>query len=142
MAGRPKMMAEKVTVLEDEALALSMGVFLEMPKQYRERPGYDPICQAWNDALDATALATRATQKLGELLRKKAKIAEPGPWERCLAEDEQTYEPVPQDWNLLSACARKVRRRAQLQRDLNPAETERLLEAPRDGLISPTNGEL
>ena len=57
-------------------------------------------------------------------------------------EDELTYEPVPQEWNLLSACARVVRRRAQLQRDLNPAETERLLETPRDGLISPTNGEL
>ncbi len=129
MAGRPKKKAEAVTGLEDEALALSMGVFLEMPKKYRERPDYDPLCQAWNDALDATGLASTAMQKLGEMLRAKAKITEPGPYEKILAEDGETCEPVPADWKLLSACAERVRRRAQLQRDLNPAETERLLEA-------------
>lgn len=108
---------------------LSMGVFLEMPKQYRERPNYDPICQAWNDALDATALATTAMDKLGGLLRSKAKITEPGPCEKIFLEDGETYEPIPADWNLLSACAGSVRRRAQLAYDLDPAGCERLLEA-------------
>ena len=133
MAGRPRKKAEKVTGLEDEALGLSMGVFLEMPKKYLERPDYDPICQAWNDAMDATGIASTAMQKLGDMLRKKAKIDEPGPWEKILLEDGKTYKPVGANWNFLSACAGVVRSRAQLQCGQNPTETERPLEAPVGG---------
>ena len=129
MAGRPRKKAEAVTGLEDQALAVSMDVFAEIPKQYLERPNNDPLCQAWNDALDATGLASTAMQKLGEMLRKKAKITEPGPWERILAEDGETDKPVGANWNFLSACAGSVRCRAQRAHDLDPAGTERLLAA-------------
>ena len=129
MAGRPIKKSEAVTALEDKTLALSMNLFCEIPKQYLERPDYDPLCRTWNEAVDAVGIAEVAMRKLGEMLRKKAKITEPGTWERILAEDGETYEPVGANWNFLSACAGTVRSRAQLQRDLNPAETERLLEA-------------
>ena len=117
MAGRPRKKAEAVTALEGEALSLEMGMFSEMPEQYREKPNSDRLCTAWNDAMDAVALTSTAMEKLGNMLRKKAKITEPGPWEKCLAEDEETYEPVPQDWNLVSACVGVVRRRAQVDCD-------------------------
>ena len=129
MAGRPRKQAEAVTGLEGEAMNLSMGVFLEMPKQYRERPNYDPICQAWNDALDATALATTAMDKLGGLLRSKAKITEPGPYEEMLLEDDAPHKPISPEWKLLSACMEKVKQRAQLAYDLDPAGCQRLVEA-------------
>ena len=141
MPGRPQKKSEAVTALEDQALALSMNLFCEIPQQYLERPDSDPLCQAWNDAVDATGIASTAMEKLGHMLRKKAKITEPGPLERIQAEGGKPYKPLGVNWRFLSACIGVVRNRAQRQRDLNPAETERLLEAPRDGLISPTNGE-
>ena len=141
MPGRPQKKSEAVTALEDKALALAMNLFCEIPQQYLERPDSDPLCQAWNDAMDATGIAGVAMKKLGDMLRKKAKITEPGPGERIFLEDGEIYKPVGANWSFLSACVRVVRNRARRQRDLNPTETERPLEAPRDGLISPTNGE-
>ena len=129
MPGRPRKKAEAVAGLEDEALCLEMGVFSEMPRQYLERPDSDPLCQAWNAAMDGAGIACVAMQKLGDMLRKKAKITEPGPWERILAEDGKTHKPVPANWNLLSACSAAVRRRAQQACDRDPAEGDRQLEA-------------
>ena len=115
MAGRPRKKSEKVTALEEEALSLEMGLFSEMPEQYREKPNSDRLCTAWNDALDAVMLASTAMEKLGNMLRKKAKITEPGPYEKILADDD--HEPVSADWSLVSACVGIVRRRAQVDCD-------------------------
>ena len=133
MPGRPIKKAEAVAGLEDEALCLEMGVFSEMPRQYLDRPDSGPLCQAWNDAMDGVGIASVAMKKLGDMLRKKAKITEPGPWERILAEDGKTHKPVPANWNLLSACSAAVRRRAQLAYDLDPAEGDRLIKAQVGG---------
>ncbi len=105
MAGRPVKMAEKVTALEERAFCLSADVFCERPKQYRERPTDDPICVAWNDAADATMLATLATEKLGNLLREKAHITEPGPNEKMALDDGEVYVPPSKEWRLATACA-------------------------------------
>jgi len=116
---------------------LSMGVFLEMPKQYRERPTHDLLCHAWNDSLDATTLATMAMDKLGGLLRARAGITEPGPQEALRQEGDAPYKPISPEWNLMSACIEKVKCRAQLAYDLDPAEGDRLIEAHKKGeLIS------
>ena len=95
-----------MTGLEEQARSVEVGTFKEMPKQYRDRPDGSPLCQAWNDAVDAATLARLALQKLGDMLRRKANIAEPGP-----------YEPAPEGWNLASACVGIVRRRAQVDCD-------------------------
>ena len=117
MAGRPRKKAEAVTGLEGEALSLEMGMFSEMPEQYREKPNSDRLSTAWNDAMDAVALTSTAMEKLGNMLRKKAKITEPGPYEKILADGGDAHEPVPADWNLVSACVGVVRRRAQVDCD-------------------------
>ena len=108
MAGRPKMMEKKVTGIEAKAFCLSAEVFCEVPKQYLDRPTADPICVAWNDAVDATMLAMIATEKLGNLLRAKANITEPGPQEKIALDDGESYEPPPKDWSLwdfVESCA-------------------------------------
>ncbi len=115
MAGRPRKKAERVTVLEEESLALHMGMFSECPRQYRERPDDDELSRAWSDALDATGLADTAMQKLGGMLRKKAKITEPGPFEAINIADGDAYEPIPDDWSLVSACTGVAKRRAELE---------------------------
>jgi hypothetical protein len=93
-------------------------MFKEMPKQYLERPDGGPLCQAWNDAVDAATLTHLAMQKLGDMLRRKANIAEPGPYEELIVAEGKTYEPTPEGWNLASACVGIVRRRAQV--DIDP----------------------
>ena len=115
MAGRPRKKAEAVTGLESEALSVEMGMFSEMPKQYRERSDYEPLCEAWNDAMDAVVLASVAMQKLGEMRRKKAKITEPGPYEKIFLADGDAYEPVPADWSLAQSCFARVRERRMAQ---------------------------
>ncbi len=115
MAGRPRKKAERVTGLEEEAMCLHMGMFSEIPKQYREHPDDDELSRAWSDALDATGLADTAMQKLGGLLRKKAKITEPGPFEAINIADGDAYEPIPADWSLARACAGNAKRRAELE---------------------------
>ena len=73
---------------------------------------------AWNDAVDAATLAHLALQKLGDMLRKKAQIAEPGPCEQLITAKGEPSEPAPEGWNLASACVELVRRRAQV--DIDP----------------------
>ena len=90
-------------------------MFEEMPKQYLERPDYDPLCEAWTDAIDAVGLASVAMGKLGDMLRKKAKITEPGPWERILAEDGETYKPVGANWSFAKSCFAALRKRRKAQ---------------------------
>ncbi|MCZ6653484.1 MAG: hypothetical protein O7D91_10720 [Planctomycetota bacterium] len=144
MAGRPRKKAEAVTALEDEALSLEMGMFSEMPEQYLERPDTDRLCTTWNDAMDAVALASTAMEKLGNMLRKKAKISEPGPYEKILVDGGDAHEPVPADWSLVSACVGVVRRRAQVDCDPD-GRTDAGVYVPPEmntgGLISSTNGE-
>ena len=107
-----------MTGLEEQARSVEVGMFEEMPKQYRERPDGGPLGTAWNDAADAATLARLAMQKLGGLLRKKAQITEPGPCEQHITAKGAPSEPTPEGWNLASACVAIVRRRAQL--DIDP----------------------
>jgi len=108
-----------VTGLEEQARSVEVGMFEEMPKQYLERPNGGPLCVAWNDALDAAALARLAMQKLGDMLRKKAQINGPGPSDQLITAKGQPCEPTPDGWNLASACVELVRRRAQVDCDPN-----------------------
>ncbi|MCH8881019.1 MAG: hypothetical protein IID34_14215 [Planctomycetes bacterium] len=144
MAGRPRKKAEAVTALEEEALSLEMGLFSEMPKQYLERPDTDRLCTTWNDTMDAAMLFSTAIEKLGNMLRKKAKITEPGPYEKILVDGGDAHEPVPADWNLVSACVGVVRRRAQVDCDPDGRTGAGVYVPPEahvGGLISPANGE-
>ncbi len=72
---------------------------------------------AWNDAADAATLAHLSLQKLGDMLRKKAKITAPGPYEGILVAEGEPYDSTPEGWNLASACVEIVRRRAQVDCD-------------------------
>ena len=145
MAGRPRKKAEAVTALEDEALSLEMGMFSEMPEQYLERPDYDPLCEAWNDAMDGATLFSIAMQRLGNMLRKKAKITEPGPYEKILLEDGETYKPVGANWSLAKSCLAALRKRRKAQGRYPDGRTGAGVcvapEAHAGGLISSTNGE-
>ena len=107
-----------MTGLEAQVRSVEVGMFKEMPEQYRDRPDGGPLCMAWNDALDAATLAHLALQKLGAMLRNKAQIAEPGPCEQLITAKGEPSEPAPEGWNLASACVAIVRRRAQV--DIDP----------------------
>jgi len=88
MPGRPKMMALKVGKLEEQATALAAEMFMVQPAMYRgNRQSEDPLRRAWNAAVDATMLASIKLEELGDLLRKKAGITEPGPAAKTLADD-------------------------------------------------------
>ena len=76
MAGRPKMMAKRVTELEAQGLELSRRVFEFCPKKSMKG---DPICEAWDAVVGTTMNASIELQQLGDLLREKAGITEPGP---------------------------------------------------------------
>ncbi len=93
-------------------------MFKEMPKQYLERPDGGPLCVAWNDAVDAATLARLAMQKLVDMVRKKGKFTEPALPNNLITAKGEPYEPVPDGWNLASACVAIVRRRAQV--DIDP----------------------
>ncbi len=145
MAGRPRKKAEAVTALEDKAVALDMNLFCEIPEQYLERPDYDPLCEAWNDAIDAVGLASVAMRRLGDMLRKKAKITEPGPYEKILLEDGETYKPVGANWSLAKSCFAALRKRRKAQgRYPDGRAGDGVYVAPEahaGGLISSANGE-
>ncbi len=103
-------------------------MFSEIPKQYSDRPDGGPLCQAWNDALDAATLAHLALQKLGDMLRKKAQITEPGPCEQLVTAKGEPSEPTPEGWNLASACVAIVRQRAAV--DCDPDGRTRTISCP------------
>ena len=107
-----------MTGLEEQARSVEVGMFEEMPKQYLERPDGGPLCQAWNDAVDAATLVRLAMDKLGAMLRRKANITERGPCEQLITARGAPCDPTPEGWNLASACVAIVRRRAQL--DIDP----------------------
>ena len=134
-----------MTGLEEQARSVEVGMFEEMPKQYLERPDYDPLCEAWNDAIDAVGLASVAMGKLGDMLRKKAKISEPGPWEKILLEDGETYKPVGVNWSLAKSCFAALRKRRKAQGRYPDGRTGAGVyvapEAHAGGLISSANGE-
>ncbi len=92
-------------------------MFSGIPKQYRDRPDGGPLCQAWNDAVDAATLARLAMQKLGDMLRRKASITEPSPCSQLITAKGEPSEPAPEGWNLASACVAIVRRRAAVDCD-------------------------
>lgn len=80
MAGRPIKMAEKVAGFEVQAMELSAEVFLAVPESYRQRPDLrDRVGQAWHACMVATMQASIACERLGDMLRSKAGILEPGP---------------------------------------------------------------
>ena len=86
MAGRPRKMASKAAEFEGQAIQLSAEVFLTIPQQYRNKPNSkDPICQAWNLCMETTMSASVACEQLGDLLRAKAGITEPGPTKALLS---------------------------------------------------------
>lgn len=90
MAGRPRKMAEWAAQLEDRAICLSADVYATIPEQYRRTPDpEDPLCTAWRECKDYTILAMNACERLGNLLRERAGIKEPGPTERFFRGDEQ-----------------------------------------------------
>ncbi len=95
MAGRPLKMAEKAAEFEDAAICLSGEVFLAMPGQYRRDPmPDDPLCRAWNDCVRATMCAVNACERLGDLLRERAGITEPGPTKEFFADEPLCSAPV------------------------------------------------
>ncbi len=71
--------AEKITQLEAEALNVEFDRFAVMPKQYHDCPDGGPTCVAWLDAMDAATLCHTALQKLGDMLRREAKITRASP---------------------------------------------------------------
>jgi hypothetical protein len=90
-------MARKVGELESAAIQLFRGMFLTMPAQYRDKPDPDdPLGMAWNSARMSVALASVELERLGDLLRAKAGITEPGPSAQFLAAsltDDDSPEP-------------------------------------------------
>ena len=88
MPGRPRKMARKVAEFEEVAIYLSADVFYTIPLQYRRQPNpRDPLNRAWNHALKATGQASIELERLGDLLRAKAGISEPGPSALFVADD-------------------------------------------------------
>ena len=88
MPGRPRTMAKKISKIEEQVTAAAAELFVVEPRQYREsRQSEDPLGRAWNAAVDATMLASIKLEELGDLLRKKAGITEPGPAAKILADD-------------------------------------------------------
>ncbi len=119
--------------LEEQARSVEVGMFKEMPKQYLERPDGGPLCMAWNDAVDAATLARLAMQKLGDMLRRQAQITKPGPCEQLITAKGEPCEPVPEGWNLASACVAIVRRRAQV--DCDPDGRTRTSACPEPAAV-------
>ena len=88
MAGRPKMMAKKMTDLEAKTNEMFDLISEYIPEQYElfEGPtGKDPLCDAWNTALFAVTDAMQRMNQLARMLRDKAGIDEPEPSAAVLA---------------------------------------------------------
>ncbi|MCG3139155.1 MAG: hypothetical protein HJJLKODD_03034 [Phycisphaerae bacterium] len=81
MAGRPRTRAKKITELEARALQLADDFYALMPSMYRDPRTLhtDPICRAWNDAMDRILETLHTIEHLGNLLREKAGVRESGP---------------------------------------------------------------
>lgn len=87
MAGRPKKLAEKVEALEFTALVLAYDTFSTRPEMDLEQAdSSNPICVAWKNAVASALWASIHLDELGDLLRNRAGINEPGPFERISAE--------------------------------------------------------
>ncbi len=114
MPGRPRKIAKTVTEMEADAMSLYMGIFVCCAQRgYLENPTADPQCQTWMDALDEAAMMSLALEKLGNMLREKAEITAPGPWEAVVADDDAIgpYEPPSNEWSLIrESIARAVER--------------------------------
>jgi hypothetical protein len=83
-------MAKRVTELEERALDVAIDMFTAVPAQYRERPDPDdPLGAAWVTALKAATQASIDLERLGDLLRAKAGIAEPGPTAQLMADEPE-----------------------------------------------------
>lgn len=93
MASNPKRMVRKVEELEQQAVRLSMEMFVTIPAVYRERPTADAVCVAWTKALDAATWVEIALEELGNLLRTKAGINRLSPFEELRAEMEAGEKP-------------------------------------------------
>ena len=79
MAGRPRTMALRVAKLARRATSLSDDVDVIVPQQYIEKPDPDdPICEAWNAAVNKTLDASDSLEYLAILLMEKAGIASDG----------------------------------------------------------------
>lgn len=80
MAGRPKMMANKITDLAEKMEELFSLIEKYIPEQYEmwegplEKAG--ELCQCWNMAVFKVTDAMSATSSLAEMLRAKAGIDE------------------------------------------------------------------
>ena len=93
MAGQPHRTAKRVTDLEARSLQLMLDTAKIAPEHYREKPDeQDALCMAWNDAASQTSIALFALADLGDLVREKAGITEPGPVARHIAEKEKDSE--------------------------------------------------
>ena len=85
-------------MLEEMAIGLSAETFLYTPQQYLDNPNPgDPIGRAWNQCVHATMGASIACERLGDLLRAKAGIKEPGPTEEFMADGGQELPAAVSD---------------------------------------------
>jgi hypothetical protein len=91
-------MAKKCAAFEEQAVQLAGEVYLATPTQYRVQPDpVDPLNRAWNVAAHATLLAVIVLEQLGNLLRAKAGIIEPGPTARFFADGLESNGRGPPD---------------------------------------------
>ncbi len=87
MPGRPLTTARKVCELEEAALEVSAETFFAMPSAYKKPPTRnDPVHAAWHAAYVATLDASIRVEHLGDVMRARAGIKEPGPAAVMLAE--------------------------------------------------------
>ena len=88
-------MAKRVTALEDRALQLTDDLLKIVPSQYLGHPNDgDPFNAAWNRAVDRVYDSLFAIADLGNLVREKAGITEPGPVARLVEKEKESEEPV------------------------------------------------
>jgi hypothetical protein len=96
MPGRPKMMAKRVTELEEVGLGLALDMFSLVPRQYLDQPNRDdPLNRSWNLVVNVLIQATVVLEQLGDLVRAKAGITEAGPCAKLLRVDEEAAATNP-----------------------------------------------
>ena len=87
MAGRPRKKAEKIGEIEEYFTYLGLMLMNEIPEQYRgEIEPKTDLSIAWNNALCTALRATAKIIVLGDMLRERAGITEPGPYEEFMRE--------------------------------------------------------
>ena len=94
MAGRPKTMAKKVALLEEQAFALAVDVAATQPQQYRDRQednAKDELGWWWREAARAVGMASIAVAILLARLEERAGLD----WEALEREREQRRGLVP-----------------------------------------------